>query len=147
MTQMAGCWTHPTRISGLDLNALHTTSIRQEAFPPMTTALQAYLVSFGLTGVLDPEVLDARNRSRRRLRYRHDGRAAGLGSQPYRVTGWCTMETGGGVCELRGGAQHLVMKNGNHRVLVDSKLNPDRVVPGLLHVSLSTMSSRQTRGA
>jgi hypothetical protein len=50
-----------------------------------------------------------------------------LGSQPYRVMGWCTVETGGGVCELRGGAQHLKMKNGNHRVLVDSKLNPDRV--------------------
>lgn len=68
MTPMAGCWTRPTSISDLDLNALH-----------------------------------------------------------YRITGWCAVETGGGVRELRDGTEHPKMKNGNHRVLVDSKLNLDRV--------------------
>lgn len=154
MTQMAGCWTRPTSISDLDLNALHghiyvmdakghfqPYEFRSGAPPPMTaadngfvTALQAYLVSSGLTGVLGLEVLTADSDEMMSEIVLSDGYGTVmmaeppvLGSQPYRVTGWCTVETGGGVRELRGGAQHLKMKNGNHRVLVDSKLNPDRV--------------------
>jgi hypothetical protein len=153
MSAIPGCWTRPTDADHLDRENMHghifslnndhqltAYEYRKGPRPHMTTAdtkfvaaVQEYLISHNLEGILGIEVLEGDSNkelqefvlSERRGTVMLDARSTKV-SGAYRVTGWAaTMNKATDLLELKGGQSHAQTTKGTHQVSYDGKGLPE----------------------